>query len=100
MIQLALWGEPRSVYPSPAPYPSPSLPAPQGFPSVTNGEGAESVIAELRWLNRRCGPVSAAHLAGFVGKSPRMTQYYLNRLESAGAVQRVGRRGGWLVAGR
>lgn len=79
MVQLSLWGD----------YPSLTLPA--------RGEGAESVIQELRWLNRRCGPVSAAHLSGFVGKSPRMTQYDLNRLEAAGVVRRVGQRSGWMI---
>lgn len=79
MVQLSLWGD----------YPSLSLPA--------SGEGTESVIREMRWLNRRCGPVSAAHLSGFVGKSPRMTQYYLNRLEAAGMVRRVGQRSGWVI---
>lgn len=79
MVQLSLWGD----------YPSLSLPA--------SGEEAESVIRELRWLNRRCGPVSAAHLSGFIGKSPRMAQYTMNRLADAGLVQRVGQRGGWIA---
>ena len=75
MVQLSLWGD------VPAPRPAPEL----------------SAVSELRWLNRRCGPVSAAHLSGFVGKSPRMTQYYLNRLEAAGMVRRVGQRSGWVI---
>lgn len=83
LVQLSLWGD----YPSSNP--SLALPA--------SGEGTESVIRELRWLNRRCGPVSAAHLAGFIGKSPRMAQYTMNRLADAGLVQRVGQRGGWIA---
>lgn len=85
LYQLALWGEPHPVNPTP-------------IPSPPAGRGTESaIIAELRWLNRRCGPVSAAHLAGFIGKSPRMAQYTMNRLADAGLVQRVGQRGGWIA---
>lgn len=77
MVQLSLWGD---------------VPERPALPGKTS-----TAIDELRWLNRRCGPVSAAHLSGFVGKSPRMTQYYLNRLEAAGMVRRVGQRSGWVI---
>lgn len=89
MLQLALWGEPL-----PCPLPVNR----EGETTNTAGRIPANLVRELRELNRRCGPVSAAHLSGFIGKSPRMTQYYLCRLAAAGAVQRVGVRGGWMVA--